>query len=372
MRLKVVAAAGASERRFSPWIGGSILASLGNFQQMWISKQEYEESGKNLVERKCPWSSFTGSIFNRHLCSCVEAFLLFSYQICKSWACFFEFHRCGNVSKLWLVHLRSFVAQRVSFLEFVDVVNEKDIVQCCSVYKVLIQPSSKPSCCQSFTSLLYIFSLDKIGRKDKIKNKPKNTDHLSVERRPIVHAWAVSRYTWGTLVRVERQSRRGHVLSKSGDVLLPVAEPQDRVRNQRRYGHRQGRHDDHNCNSIYKKRVVVESTWSGGGKSIGYRCEDGRLPLSASCVAISNPDLLYSSETGVDPWMRSWKKRLSECVQCQKAIGGIYFTKRVKNWDSTAWFRIWHVQTQAWSGIFKCVSWLNGSFFGGWWSGFLQ
>uniref|UniRef100_A0A8C9U0P0 Actin-like 6A n=1 Tax=Scleropages formosus TaxID=113540 RepID=A0A8C9U0P0_SCLFO len=41
-------------RRFSAWIGGSILASLGTFQQMWISKQEYEEGGKQCVDRKCP------------------------------------------------------------------------------------------------------------------------------------------------------------------------------------------------------------------------------------------------------------------------------------------------------------------------------
>uniref|UniRef100_A0A2I2YKP5 Actin gamma 1 n=1 Tax=Gorilla gorilla gorilla TaxID=9595 RepID=A0A2I2YKP5_GORGO len=33
------------ERKYSVWIGGSILASLSTFQQMWISKQEYEESG---------------------------------------------------------------------------------------------------------------------------------------------------------------------------------------------------------------------------------------------------------------------------------------------------------------------------------------
>lgn len=54
MRLKLVANNQASERRFSSWIGGSILASLGSFQQIWISKQEYEESGKGIVEKKCP------------------------------------------------------------------------------------------------------------------------------------------------------------------------------------------------------------------------------------------------------------------------------------------------------------------------------
>ncbi|XP_072573464.1 actin-like protein 6B isoform X1 [Paramormyrops kingsleyae] len=54
MRLKLIASNSSMERRFSPWIGGSILASLGTFQQMWISKQEYEEGGKQTVERKCP------------------------------------------------------------------------------------------------------------------------------------------------------------------------------------------------------------------------------------------------------------------------------------------------------------------------------
>lgn len=54
MRLKVISSNGTAERRFGSWIGGSILASLGTFQQMWISKQEYDEGGKTQVERKCP------------------------------------------------------------------------------------------------------------------------------------------------------------------------------------------------------------------------------------------------------------------------------------------------------------------------------
>jgi actin-related protein len=33
------------ERKFGTWIGGSILASLGSFQQLWLSKQEYDEMG---------------------------------------------------------------------------------------------------------------------------------------------------------------------------------------------------------------------------------------------------------------------------------------------------------------------------------------
>merc|ERR1711933_41567 len=42
MKIKIIA---PPERKYSVWIGGSILASLSTFQQMWISKQEYDESG---------------------------------------------------------------------------------------------------------------------------------------------------------------------------------------------------------------------------------------------------------------------------------------------------------------------------------------
>jgi len=50
MKIKIVA---PPERKYSVWIGGSILASLSTFQQMWISKQEYDESGPHIVHRKC-------------------------------------------------------------------------------------------------------------------------------------------------------------------------------------------------------------------------------------------------------------------------------------------------------------------------------
>jgi len=50
MKIKIVA---PPERKYSVWIGGSILASLSTFQSMWISKQEYDESGPSIVHRKC-------------------------------------------------------------------------------------------------------------------------------------------------------------------------------------------------------------------------------------------------------------------------------------------------------------------------------
>jgi actin-related protein len=30
---------------------------LSTFQQMWISKQEYDESGPSIVHRKCFWNT---------------------------------------------------------------------------------------------------------------------------------------------------------------------------------------------------------------------------------------------------------------------------------------------------------------------------
>ena len=50
MKIKIIA---SPERKYSVWIGGSILASLSTFQNMWISKQEYDESGPGIVHRKC-------------------------------------------------------------------------------------------------------------------------------------------------------------------------------------------------------------------------------------------------------------------------------------------------------------------------------
>ncbi|XP_042496524.1 actin, clone 302-like [Macadamia integrifolia] len=39
------------ERKYSVWIGGSILASLRSFQQNWISKEDYEESGPDILHK---------------------------------------------------------------------------------------------------------------------------------------------------------------------------------------------------------------------------------------------------------------------------------------------------------------------------------
>ncbi|KAE8728004.1 actin [Hibiscus syriacus] len=50
VKIKVVA---PPERKYSVWIGGSILVSQSTFQQMWIAKAEYDESDPSIVYRKC-------------------------------------------------------------------------------------------------------------------------------------------------------------------------------------------------------------------------------------------------------------------------------------------------------------------------------
>eukprot|EP01027_Heterolobosea_sp_BB2_P009845 GEZU01014484.1.p1 GENE.GEZU01014484.1~~GEZU01014484.1.p1 ORF type:complete len:328 (-),score=58.85 GEZU01014484.1:176-1159(-) len=41
------------DRKYSTWLGGSILASLATFKKMWVSYQEYNEEGASIMHRKC-------------------------------------------------------------------------------------------------------------------------------------------------------------------------------------------------------------------------------------------------------------------------------------------------------------------------------
>jgi actin beta/gamma 1 len=49
MVIKVIA---PPERKYSVWIGGSILSSLSSFSQMWVTKAEYDESGPGIIHSK--------------------------------------------------------------------------------------------------------------------------------------------------------------------------------------------------------------------------------------------------------------------------------------------------------------------------------
>lgn len=54
-RIKINASGNTVERKYASWLGGSILASLGTFHQLWISKKEYDEEGDRalLIEKRC-------------------------------------------------------------------------------------------------------------------------------------------------------------------------------------------------------------------------------------------------------------------------------------------------------------------------------
>merc|ERR1712230_127302 len=71
MKIKIIA---PPERKYSVWIGGSILASLSTFQQMWISKQDYVHTAR--LVKPLPWGfsvpAFTGTVWFscvRRLCA---------------------------------------------------------------------------------------------------------------------------------------------------------------------------------------------------------------------------------------------------------------------------------------------------------------
>lgn len=48
--VKIIASA---DRYYSVWTGGSTLSSLSTFESQWITKEEYEENGAEIVHKKC-------------------------------------------------------------------------------------------------------------------------------------------------------------------------------------------------------------------------------------------------------------------------------------------------------------------------------
>ena len=50
MNVKIIS---LNNRKYSVWIGGSILSCLPSFDNMWITNQDYKEYGSSIVHRKC-------------------------------------------------------------------------------------------------------------------------------------------------------------------------------------------------------------------------------------------------------------------------------------------------------------------------------
>ncbi|SGZ57947.1 CIC11C00000005814 [Sungouiella intermedia] len=49
LKIRLHAIGNANERTNQAWIGGSVLASLGTFHQMWVTKAEYDEAGVDRI-----------------------------------------------------------------------------------------------------------------------------------------------------------------------------------------------------------------------------------------------------------------------------------------------------------------------------------
>lgn len=42
-----------ADRKFSCWLGGAILSKIKAFNDIWITKAEFDEDSENIVHRKC-------------------------------------------------------------------------------------------------------------------------------------------------------------------------------------------------------------------------------------------------------------------------------------------------------------------------------
>ncbi|KAI9347469.1 actin family [Pilaira anomala] len=52
-----------SDRMFSAWTGGSSLASLSTFENMWITAEEYQEFGASIIHRKCVFKKLFSDVY---------------------------------------------------------------------------------------------------------------------------------------------------------------------------------------------------------------------------------------------------------------------------------------------------------------------
>jgi actin len=54
VKAKVVTLPFPAEKKYSQWIGGSILGCLASFQSLWVGEREYREQGPVVLDKKCP------------------------------------------------------------------------------------------------------------------------------------------------------------------------------------------------------------------------------------------------------------------------------------------------------------------------------
>jgi hypothetical protein len=121
-----------------------------------------------------------------------------------------------------------------------------------------------------------------------------------------------------------------------------------------------------NPKSIYENQFLASHT------NIGYKCEDGRFLKSASCVTNIKPRFDFQQWNRAWSWNKKLKKHWFEWARCQKFIGGIHFTETWRAENLQPGLEFDNFKPWLKSGIFECISWLNGSCFGDNQRGFLK
>ncbi len=112
---------------------------------------------------------------------------------------------------------------------------------------------------------------------------------------------------------------------------------------------------------------------------VAYRLKMWRFFFSGVLVTISNCDSLSSRETSFIKTLFlslnffKAEKRYTDWAWCQKALGGIYLTDKWRTETLQPGLESDNIKPRLICGLFKCISWLNGSFFFFlWWSVFSE
>ena len=53
IKTKVIDLLSDNHKKSTPFLGASILSSLGSFNQLWVTQQDYNEFGPFIIEKKC-------------------------------------------------------------------------------------------------------------------------------------------------------------------------------------------------------------------------------------------------------------------------------------------------------------------------------
>jgi Actin len=84
--IKIHAPGNPAERRYGSWLGGSILASLGTFHQLWISREEWQVSFA-MFPRRSALTFFSRNMANLLLLSDVNNLFQLSVHLIPSVSC---------------------------------------------------------------------------------------------------------------------------------------------------------------------------------------------------------------------------------------------------------------------------------------------